>query len=179
VNRLVICNHDELELAVVRRLATEVGFEVVESADNAIELLRLAQVHRPDAAVVRNELSGIMGLEVVEDLVRLEPPVEVILLDIDPSLEQRGLDAGAFAVIPRRDIDALQAALGALREWLAAAERRTGGDRRSGDERRRMQDWTQVFAERRGGDDRRMTPRRKADRQRAAHLRDVSQSGAV
>ncbi len=95
------------------------------------------------------------GVEVTEDLTRLERRVEVILLTTDVSLEPLGLAAGAFAVVPRGDSETLETALGALGEWLGGGERRKGGDRRSGLDRREHQDWSKVFSERRSGDDRR------------------------
>jgi DNA-binding NarL/FixJ family response regulator len=163
---MLICDDDELELAALKRTATEAGFEVVETARHAVELLQLVQVHQPEAALVRNEVYGVSGVEVTEDLTQRERRVEVILLTSDPSLEPHGLAAGAFAVVPRGDVEALETALDALGEWLGGGERRKGGDRRSGLERREHQDWSKVFSERRSGDDRRKSPRRSADRPR-------------
>jgi DNA-binding NarL/FixJ family response regulator len=163
---MVLCDDDELELAALRKSAIDSGFEVVDTARHAVELLQLAQLHRPDAALVRNEVYGVSGVEVTGDLRQLERGVEVVLLTSDPSLEPHGLAAGAFAVVRRGDLDQLERALGALSEWLDGGERRSGTDRRSGDERRLEQDWSKVFSERRSGDDRRQGPRRKADRNR-------------
>ena len=91
---MLICDDDELELAALKRTATEAGFEVVDTARHAVELLQLVQVHRPEAALVRNEVYGVSGVEVTEDLTHLEQPVEVILLTTDPSLEPHGLGRG-------------------------------------------------------------------------------------
>jgi CheY-like chemotaxis protein len=161
---MLICDDDELELAVLKHTAAAAGFDVVGTARHAIELLQLVGIHQPAAAIVRNEVYGVSGLEVTEDLRRLEPPVEVVLVTTDVSLEPLGLAAGAFAVVLRRDTEMLEAALGALDEWLGGGERRKGVDRRSGMDRRELQDWSKVFSERRAGDDRRQGPRRKADR---------------
>jgi DNA-binding NarL/FixJ family response regulator len=161
----VLCDDDELELAALKRTAADHGFEVVDTARHAIELLQLAKVHTPDAAIVRNEVYGVSGLEATEDLVNLDKRVEVILLTSDPSLESHALEAGAFAVVPRGDIEALETAIGALAEWLGGGERRKGTDRRTGQERRLEQDWAKVYSERRSGEDRRKGPRRKADRE--------------
>jgi CheY-like chemotaxis protein len=160
---MLICDDDELERSVLKQAAAEAGFEVVDTARHAVELLQLVEIHQPDAAIVRNEVYGVGGLEVTEDLSRLEPRVEVILVTTDVSLEPLGLAAGAFAVVLRRDTEMLESALGALSEWLGGGERRKGGDRRSGLERREYQDWAKVFSERRSGDDRRQKPRRKSD----------------
>lgn len=166
--RLLICDDDQLEVAALRRAAGDAGFDVVDTARNAVELLQLATVHRPDAALVRNEVPGLSGVEATEDLSRYEPRVEVVLLTSDPGLAPIGRAAGAFAVVPRGDLDAVEAALGALAEWIGGSERRKGDDRRSGDERRVHQDWSKVYSERRDGDDRRKASRRKADRERGA-----------
>jgi DNA-binding NarL/FixJ family response regulator len=164
--RLLICDHDTLELAALSRTATDLGFDVVDTAANGVELLRLAALHRPEAAVVRNELPGLSGIEATEDLSHFEPRIEVVLLTSDPSIESRGIAAGAFAVVPSGDLAAIETALGAVGEWLEGGERRTGTDRRSGDDRRQHQDWSKVTSERRSGEDRRTTSRRKADRER-------------
>lgn len=166
--RILLCDDDAVELAALRRVASDAGFEVLDTAANAVELLRLAEALRPDAAVVRNEVPGVSGVEVTADLCRLEPRVEVVLLTSDPSLEPHGLAAGAFAVAPRGDVEAIERTLGALAEWLHSGERRSGLDRRSGLERRQVQDWSKVFSERRSGEDRRRGPRRKADREALA-----------
>jgi len=165
-HRIVLCDDDELELAALRSTANEAGFEVVDTARHAVELLQLASFHHPDAALVRNEVYGVSGVEVTEELRNLERSVEVILLTSDPSLAPHGLAAGAFAVVRRGELDELERALGALAEWLGGGERRSGIDRRTGEERRREQDWSKVFSERRSGEDRRRGPRRKADRRR-------------
>ena len=161
---MLICDDDELELGALKRTAADAGFEIVDTARHAIELLQLVQVHQPEAAIVRNEINGVSGLEVTEDLSRLEPPVEVILVTTDVSLEPLGLAAGAFAVVLRRDTEMLETALGALGERLAGGERRKGTDRRAGMDRRQLQDWAQVYSERRAGEDRRKELRRDADR---------------
>jgi DNA-binding NarL/FixJ family response regulator len=158
-----VCDGDELELAALKRAAIDTGFEIVDTAANAVELLRLAEAHHPEAALVRNELSGMLGSEAVTDLVSSQPKVEVVLVTSDPSLEPTALAAGAFAVVARGDLDALEHALTELGEWLGGGERRKGGDRRSGTERRQEQDWSKVFSERRSGNDRRKGPRREAD----------------
>lgn len=161
--RILLCDDDEVELAALKRTAADSGFEVVDTARHAIELLQLANVHKPDAAIVRNEVYGVSGLEVTQDLVNLEKRVEVILLTSDPSLEARALESGAFAVVTRGDVEALETAMGSLAEWLGGGERRTGGDRRTGEERRQEQDWSKVYSERRSGEDRRKEPLRNAD----------------
>jgi DNA-binding NarL/FixJ family response regulator len=161
--RILVCDDDQLELAAVRQTATEAGFEVIDYARHAVELLRLAELHQPDAVLVRNEGPGLSGIEATADLTELEHRCEVVLLTSDPSLEPHGLAAGAFAVVPRGDLDALEATLASLAEWLGG-ERRKGADRRSGVDRRKAQDWSKVFSERRSGEDRRKGPRRDADR---------------
>lgn len=167
-HRILICDDDELELAALTRTAADVGFDVVDSARHAVELLQLVELHRPDAVLVRNEVQGVSGLEVADELSRRDPPVEVVLVTSDAGLERAGMRAGAFAVVTRGDLENLERALGAVGEWLGGGERRKGPDRRSGRDRRVSQDWSKVFSERRSGHDRRAAPRRKADRARAA-----------
>jgi CheY-like chemotaxis protein len=167
-HRILICDDDELELAAFGRTAADVGFDVVDTARHAVELLQLVELHRPDAVLMRNEVQGVSGLEVADELSRREPRIEVVLVTSDTSLERAGVRAGAFAVVARGDVENLERALGAVGEWLGGGERRNGPDRRSGHDRRVAQDWSKVFSERRSGQDRRAAPRRKSDRTRVA-----------
>jgi hypothetical protein len=45
-----------------------------------------------------------------------------------------------------------------VREWLATADERPRGERRTGKDRRQKLDWNKVTSERRSGDDRRESP---------------------
>jgi CheY-like chemotaxis protein len=162
--RILLCDDDELELAALRSSSESAGLEVVDTARNAVELIRLVDVLEADAAVIRNEVTGLSGVEATRELAGRDRRVEVVLLTSDPSIERVGLDAGAFAVVQRGDLEALERALGALSEWLGGGERRRGPDRRSGEDRRQVQDWSKVFSERRSGEDRRKALRRKSDR---------------
>ena len=104
--RLLLCDDDDLELAAVRRTAEASGFEIVDSARNAVELLRMAEALEADAAVIRNEVPGVSGVEATLDLTQRDPRVEVVLVTSDPSVEPSGKQAGAFAVVGRGDLDA-------------------------------------------------------------------------
>lgn len=175
--RILLCDADQLELAALRGTAEERGFEVVDTAVNAVELLRLAELHLPDAALLRNEVPGVSGIEIMPDLRALGRGVEVVLVTSDPTLRSAATAAGAFAVVARGDLAELERALGALSEWLDGGERRSGTDRRRGAERRTAQDWSKVFSERRSGQDRRKGPRRKGDRLRL--VRDDDQGSGT
>lgn len=159
--RLVVCDSDELGRATARRAAEEAGFEVLPPAVNAVEALHQVDQFDPAAVLIVHELYGMTGLEAVIDLNERPSHPETILVTSRDEIEQDALAKGAFGVVPRGDLAALEAALAELHRFLVTGNRRRGTDRRSGADRRQRQDWSQVTRERRGGD-RRRGPRRSS-----------------
>lgn len=164
--RALICDPDPLSQAAVAHTVEGAGFEVVDRSDNGPHALALMKIHEPTLLVVSNELSGMLGYEVLE-AVRSpeggEGEPEVILVSGDTSIRERALAAGAQGVLNRGDVAALERTLAEVRHYLETGERRAGDDRRTGDDRRVQQDWSKVTMERRSGDDRRGGERRNDD----------------
>lgn len=160
--RAVVCDPDFVSQAALAHSLQTAGFEVLERVDNGPRAITAAETAHPTLLVVNNELSGMLGVEVFEVVQRLalaEPP-EMILVSADPAIRDRALDAGAWAVVPRGDVEILERVLAEVREFLETGERRTSSDRRAGEDRRQHQDWSKVISERRSGEDRRDADRR-------------------
>jgi len=179
--RAVICDPDLLNQAALAHAAERAGFEVVERVENGPRALASVERLAPSLLLLANELSGMLGEEVVR-LLRgpdphahsTEPEVEIVLVGTDPSMRDRAMADGASAVVPRGNVEALDRVLAEIRTYLETGERRTSADRRAGEERRRGQDWSKVTSERRGGDDRRNAGRR--DSETSSLLDDLADS---
>ena len=156
----VVCDHDTLAVAALQRALEEAGFSFGGGLTNPVDALHLVEIDRPALLVTGYDFWGMSGLELATEVRRLDPAPEVVLILEDPSITERALEAGCFAVVPRNDLAAMGRALAEVQHFLATGERRKGGDRRSGQDRRRHQDWSKVTSERRSGQDRRRGDRR-------------------
>ncbi len=163
--RAVVCDDDPMTLSVLAHALADAGYEVLDRLDNGPRLLTSIETEHPSLAVLVNELPGMLGHEVVETIGRLglDDPPETLLVTADPSIRQRAIEGGAWAVIPVGDPDALAAAIADVTHYLRTGERRSSSDRRGGGDRRVKQDWSKVTHERRSGGDRRRGDRRSGE----------------
>ena len=100
--RVLIADDDLPNRAVLRKLLTQRGCEVMEASDGT-GALRLAQQHLPDLALVDVMMPGLTGHEVLERL-KQDPRtrnISVILVTARKEIEdvERGLVLGAFDYI--------------------------------------------------------------------------------
>lgn len=164
----VIGSNDPLDRAAVRQVLERHGVAVMGEGATSIEVLRLVDYHHPSLVVLEHELPGTTGLEAARELLATNPAPVVILISADPHhLSPSATAAGVQAVVPHRDLDALEGAIAGAVERLRTGERRSGRDRRSGVDRRQQQDWSKVWSQRRSGVERRQVLRRAADREAA------------
>lgn len=156
----VVCDADDLRIAVYRHDLEARGFDIVGTTSNPVDAIHLAELQQPRLVVTGSDYWGMSGIDLALELRRLQHPPEVVLVLRDMTAKDRALDAGCFAVAPEGDAAALERVLDEVDHFLRTGERRTGGDRRAGDDRRQRQDWSKVTRERRAGDDRRNDQRR-------------------
>jgi len=161
--KALICDHDPWSARASRALLEEAGFEVVGEAPNAVEAIRLTPILQPTFVLIALEQSGLSGLEALPDLLAGDDPPEVVLVANDDSAREVAKRAGAFELVVKGEAEMLERLLEEIRELLETGERRKSRDRRSGDERRKEQDWSKVTHERRSGFDRRGGLRREHD----------------
>jgi DNA-binding NarL/FixJ family response regulator len=160
---VLVGEQDDWTAAAIAQVANDQGLEVVGRAYNAVEALSLSEQLHPGIVVLRHELPGTSGLDAARDLARAPQPPQIVLVSTDHGLATLAEAAGVYAVVPWRDIEALEQALAGAEQRHTDGDRRAGVDRRAGGERRQHQDWSKVFAERRDGGDRRSSPRRQDD----------------
>jgi DNA-binding NarL/FixJ family response regulator len=104
---LLADDHEMLRLGTATFLKAQIGCEICAEASDGREALKLAELTRPDVAVIDLGLPGLNGLEVTRQIRRFFPQTEVVVLSGDNSADatQRVLEAGAKAFI--RKVDAI------------------------------------------------------------------------
>lgn len=140
---------------VIEPLVASAGYDVVGAAATAIQgeqLLRhLARKDRaPAVVVVQHDLVGPTGWDSIPDL-RAASPTTQVLLVVNEDWTPRDLgSSGAFAVVTRSRLSELVTELDGVDRWIAdQAVSTVENDRRTGRDRRAVQDWTKVGWERR------------------------------
>lgn len=181
--RALVCASDLVERRAMVVAARDAGFEVLDEVDNAARAIQMAPLLRPTFVLIANELYGMLGADAVRELRSItseaDLPPEVVLVSADQGVREQAIDDGAHAVIPRDNPEALTRVVDEVKVLLETGERRGRADRRSGEDRRQVQDWSKVTRERRSGDDRRHGERRTAEEEAAAHANGVGGNGST
>ena len=159
---VLICDSDDLARRALGQVAGDHGLELAGEAITAVQALQLLRYTPVDVVVIAHELQGLSGLEVVPELVA--DGYRVILVATDSWVLGQSREAGAFAAVPRGDLQTFAQALSGLGGETAGDERRSGADRRRGADRRQAQDWSKVIRERR------VAERRVAERRQPAPI---------
>lgn len=151
----VICASTPELTALAVHEAERAGFEVEGVNDHPDGARRLIELVQPALVVLEHELGVGSGLVALPELHAALDGGEILFVSWDRDIRDQAVEAGAFGVVYKSDLDELPGALGRLVAWLEGAADRPPGERRSGVDRRRRQDWQQVTRERRSGVDRR------------------------
>jgi two-component system response regulator RegA len=125
--RLLLVDDDETFRARLARALGERGFEVVAAAEPAAALVAARQA-RPPYAVVDLKMPGGSGLDLVRELVALDPAVRVVVLTGYGSIASavEALHRGAHHYLSKpADADEI---IAALQGEMSPRAPRTGGD---------------------------------------------------
>lgn len=78
-------------------LTTEAGYEIVTRVDRGDEVVKAAQMYRPDIALLDIDMPGMNGIEACAELTKALPDCKAILLTALPGSGHlpRAMDAGA------------------------------------------------------------------------------------
>ena len=112
---VLVDDSDEVREAVAEVL-TEAGHEIVAHAHDGWEGVRLALAERPDAVITNWRMPRMDGIEMTRRIRAAYPSVPILALssESDPVVNDAFRQAGANAVIDKRDFRALLAAVRAL-----------------------------------------------------------------
>jgi DNA-binding NarL/FixJ family response regulator len=104
--KVLIADDDDRFLASLRELIEQQPeLTVVAAATNGYDAIELAGALEPDAAVVDLHMPQLDGVGAVERLRRNHPALCLIVVtgDPDPIMHQAAVDAGADAVLEKRE----------------------------------------------------------------------------
>ena len=121
---LLVVDDDPAVLALVDRLATELGFHVVRESDGLAALDTLHSI-RPDGAIVDVGLSDIDGLSLLREIKAADPQSQVILMTGSGSIDSAvgAIKAGALDYLSKPfDVDRLRELLITVRKSLERRE---------------------------------------------------------
>ncbi|MEO0491827.1 MAG: hypothetical protein AAF081_00275 [Actinomycetota bacterium] len=145
-------------IALIERLVTEAGLVVVGAADTSVNGERLVEHFQPEVIVVENDLPGEPDVGMVERLGRMAPSARILLIVTQHWSPSATSTLGVAGVIGRDDLHLLGDKLHDLEHSIDLTSTSGQIERRSGRDRRVVQDWLQV------GWERRRSVRRAADR---------------
>ena len=77
---LVADTGSEFRESLMRVLSEEPGFQVVGETGDGLELLRLVQEVKPDAVVMEMVLTGMDGLDVLDEMAKLKERPKILIL---------------------------------------------------------------------------------------------------
>ena len=100
--RVLVVDDEPDVAATLQELLVELGYEV-KIAVSGPEALGLAPVYRPDAILLDLNLPGLPGAQVLEQLLRMDPLLPVIIVTGNSDLEvaRSTLKQGAFDYLPK------------------------------------------------------------------------------
>ncbi len=116
----VVCDDRADARHVLSRLLGRCGFTLGGTADGYLALCELVRTTQPAVAVVTLPLPGMNGLRAVRDLREAAPDCQIVLLSAFGQLDVAAVEAGAAALVPEDDLQALQLVL----RGIAGAPRR-------------------------------------------------------
>jgi DNA-binding NarL/FixJ family response regulator len=82
-------------------ISAENDLQLVGVAADGAEALRLITEHRPDLAVLDNDMPRLKGLDVLRAVHTSTPQTAVVMFTLDDSIREAALGAGAATVLPK------------------------------------------------------------------------------
>ena len=122
--RVLVVEDDDFTRTLVASMVTSLGYEVCAQVASVAEAMALAQVHRPDLAVLDLDLGeGPTGVHLAHGLRKLNPNIAIVMLSSygDPSWmgQRRRPPAGARYVV-KGEVSDTSVLAGALAAALSA-----------------------------------------------------------
>lgn len=116
----VVCDDRLAVRRTVLNVLSHCGFVAGGDCDSFPAFRELVRTTRPAVAIVTLPLAGMSGLAAVRLLRAEAPQCEVVVLSSFDQLEVAAVEAGAHALVPEDDPQALRAVLRALAAQLPA-----------------------------------------------------------
>jgi DNA-binding NarL/FixJ family response regulator len=103
--RRVLIVDDENDIRTLLRVWVDVepDLELAGEAEHGADAVPLATSVRPDIVVLDLEMPGVSGLEVLPELLTIQPPPAVVVYSIDGRSRRKALSMGAVAFVDKRE----------------------------------------------------------------------------
>lgn len=86
--RILLADDHRIVREGVRTLLERAGFDVVAEAEHGRAAVHLAQMHRPDVAVIDLVMPGLGGIECAREMLATNPKLLIVLLTVFPDEHQ-------------------------------------------------------------------------------------------
>ena len=103
--RVLVADDEEAFRYVIRHIAQDAGYEVLEAADGEAAM-RLAGEHRPDLIFLDLNMPKLDGFAVIGELAagELQSTPVIVCTSHLLTMEQKRALAGAYAIVPKHDV---------------------------------------------------------------------------
>lgn len=122
ISVVIADDHDLIVRGMVDALETHGGFEIAATADNGVDAIVAAKVHRPDILLLDMSMPDANGLEVFAEVRRWTPETRVAIITGNPT-------PALFAQLESSGIDGLFLKNSPVGEICSAIERIVQGER--------------------------------------------------
>lgn len=148
-NILVVDSDPRWATAVENRVNAHPRFEVVAVTGMVAHAVDLLERFRPSAVMLAAELTGTSGLDAIPIFRRIAPGCEIILLSQGSNARELASQFGAFGSVSKfRAAQEFDGVINRLATFLDQPPT-DAKQRRTGEDRRKKQDWNKVTSERR------------------------------
>ncbi len=146
---LIIDSDPRWATAVENRVNAHERFEVAAVAGMVGHGIELLERLEPSAIMLAVELVGTSGIEAIPIIRRVNPDCEIVLLSQGANARELASQFGVFGSVSKfRAAEEFDGIVSRLATFLDSPATK-GKQRRTGEDRRKQQDWSKVTSERR------------------------------
>ncbi len=104
---LLADDHDVLRESLRRMLQAHTEFSVVGEASDGVQAVAIAELRRPDVAVLDIGMKNMNGIEAASRIARSSPGTAILMLTVHshPNYVERAIHAGARGYLLKESLD--------------------------------------------------------------------------